>query len=154
MAGLPIRSNALAGTPARSASSLTGGYRRLAVMIAGISGALGLLYWFPPATSWFYPPCMIRAASGLYCPGCGATRALHSLLHGDLQLAAQHNLLLIALLPALTTFVLVQAVSLAREGRWKNVRIPGFLPALLLVVMLVFAFVRNLPFDWARVLAP
>lgn len=130
------------------------GYRGAIAVITVVAGGLCVLYWFPPATSWFYPPCVIRTATGYYCPGCGATRALHALLHGELRQAAQHNLLLVASLPALATFALVQAISLAREGRVKNIRFPGSLPVLLLAVMLVFAFVRNLPYEWARMLAP
>jgi len=30
------------------------------------------------------PPCMLHMATGLYCPGCGGTRAILSLLRGDL----------------------------------------------------------------------
>lgn len=30
------------------------------------------------------PPCLFHQVSGLYCPGCGGTRAVHALLEGDL----------------------------------------------------------------------
>lgn len=33
--------------------------------------------------SWF-PPCAFFTRTGLYCPGCGGTRALKSLLRGDI----------------------------------------------------------------------
>ena len=29
------------------------------------------------------PPCMFHALTGLYCPGCGGTRAVFALLHGQ-----------------------------------------------------------------------
>lgn len=129
-------------------------FRRLALLAGVTVGGLGLLYWFPPATSWIYPPCLIRTATGFYCPGCGTTRALHALLHGDLKQAAHHNLLLVAMLPALAAFLMVQAVSVARDGRWRAIRAPRILPVLLLGVMLLYALVRNLPFEWALLLAP
>ncbi len=30
------------------------------------------------------PPCLFHRVSGLYCPGCGGTRAVHALLEGNL----------------------------------------------------------------------
>lgn len=51
-----------------------------AAIVVAVAGAW-LLYNFPPATTTFYPQCMFRVATGLECPGCGTTRALHALLH-------------------------------------------------------------------------
>lgn len=130
------------------------GAARLALLCGASAVALSVLYWFPPATSWFYPPCIIRAVTGLHCPGCGVTRALHALLHGDLRAAVHHNLLLVALLPALITFIGVQAFSLAQRGHWKQVLLPRAIPLGLLVLMLAFAIIRNLPYAWASWLAP
>ncbi|RBL33433.1 hypothetical protein BRN31_04600 [Xanthomonas oryzae pv. oryzae] len=32
-----------------------------------------------------FPPCIFHALTGFYCAGCGMTRALHALAHGDLE---------------------------------------------------------------------
>ena len=42
---------------------------------------LAIVYACPPGEYSFYPPCLIKWVTGLNCPGCGATRALHALLH-------------------------------------------------------------------------
>lgn len=34
------------------------------------------------------PPCMLHAMTGYYCPGCGGTRAVTALFHGDLLRSA------------------------------------------------------------------
>ena len=47
------------------------------------------------------PPCPFHELTGPWCPICGSSRALHSLLHGDAGAAFGHNPLLIALLPLL-----------------------------------------------------
>jgi Protein of unknown function (DUF2752) len=60
-----------------------------------IAGAW-VLYTFPPTTSAFYPPCVFRMVTGLECPGCGTTRALHHLLHGRVAEAFQLNPMLFA----------------------------------------------------------
>ncbi len=43
--------------------------------------ALAAFYLYVVAPNFPYP-CMFFALSGFYCPGCGGTRALESLLHG------------------------------------------------------------------------
>ncbi|MCI8516940.1 MAG: DUF2752 domain-containing protein [Hungatella sp.] len=36
-------------------------------------------------------PCLFHALTGLYCPGCGGTRAVGYLLHGDLIKSLQYH---------------------------------------------------------------
>jgi Protein of unknown function (DUF2752) len=60
---------------------------------------LVLVYRFDPAKGGFFPPCLFRKLTGLKCPGCGSTRALHHLLHGDVAGAFRLNPLLFAMPP-------------------------------------------------------
>lgn len=57
-----------------------------------------VLYTFPPATSGFYPQCPFKFLTGLDCPGCGTTRALHHLLHGRVSEAFFLNPFLFAIM--------------------------------------------------------
>ena len=69
----------------------------LPIVIGGFAVAgLAVLYAFDPATSRFYPPCAFHSLTGLQCPGCGGTRALHQLLHGNVRAAFQLNPMLFA----------------------------------------------------------
>lgn len=36
-------------------------------------------------------PCVFQLLTGLYCPGCGGTRALKYLLHGDIRKSLQYH---------------------------------------------------------------
>jgi chromate transport protein ChrA len=36
-------------------------------------------------------PCVFHSLTGLYCPGCGGTRAVLSLLKGDLRMSVQYH---------------------------------------------------------------
>jgi hypothetical protein len=71
--------------------------KRAAVALIGVTGAW-VLYTFPPATSNFYPLCFFKVTTGLDCPGCGSTRALHALLHGRIAEAFRFNPLLFAVM--------------------------------------------------------
>src|ERR1043165_9106754 len=69
-----------------------------AASVAVLAG-LGVVYQFPPAEYSFYPRCLIYTTTHWLCPGCGSTRALHALLHGDVQSALHYNALFTVLAP-------------------------------------------------------
>lgn len=107
-------------------------------------GAAAVLFFFDPAKSHFYPVCMFHLLTGLYCPGCGATRAGYQLLHGNFLTALHDNALFVAALPAL-----------AARGVWfwkrkiSNQPVRFFIPPyalwIFLAVALLFVVLRNLP---------
>ncbi len=69
-----------------------------------VLGVWALRRFDPNAVGSPFLPCLFHTFTGLYCPGCGLTRALHALVHGDLvQMLAMNPLLpvLIATLPLL-----------------------------------------------------
>jgi hypothetical protein len=103
-----------------------------------------VVYHFPPTDYSFYPRCPFYAVTGWQCPGCGATRALYSLLHGNLTAAWAYNSLFVAVLPLLVFFFAVQFFHVFRRGTWylPSVR-PGFLYGAI-VVMMCFGVIRNL----------
>ena len=60
------------------------------------AGGIGLIFLYfhnPVATRWL-PQCSFYRLTGLYCSGCGTTRALYAALHGDFYAAFRYNLLL------------------------------------------------------------
>jgi hypothetical protein len=63
-----------------------------------LAGVLVALWWVDPARL-HVPLCQLHALTGLYCPGCGATRATHELLHGRLLAALRCNALWVSVLP-------------------------------------------------------
>jgi hypothetical protein len=110
----------------------------------GITGA-AVLFFFNPTKSSFYPICQFHQLTGLYCPGCGATRASYQLLHGNFLAALHDNALFVVSLAALA----VRGVwFLKREIYRQPVRffIPPIALWVFLVVALVFVILRNLPF--------
>lgn len=95
------------------------------------------------------PPCPLYALTGLYCPGCGSTRCLHALLHGDLALAFAMNPLLVPALPVLAAMA-ANAAGWYPRGAAPLFRALGN-PRGWLVVLCGYWILRNLPwmpFGW------
>lgn len=97
-------------------------------------------------------PCLFQATTGYLCPGCGITRCLHALVHGDIGQAFAMNplvMLLLALAP------LVLAWRIGWQPRWLRpaagvIASPKFWIALLAGYWIA----RNLPWYPFTLLAP
>jgi hypothetical protein len=115
----------------------------------------GLLFAVDPSTSNVYLPCPFHQLTGLFCPGCGSTRAAHHLLHGRLGTAFGYNPLLVVALPLIVYGVAQSAQRWVRaEAQPPASRRPGWVVWALLVVVLAFAVARNLPWGPVRWMAP
>src|SRR5579884_2143881 len=122
----------------------------LGLAVAAPAGAV-VLYKAPPTEDSFYPRCMFHALTGLHCPGCGATRCVYALVHGDLRQAAAYNLLFLLALPVLAYGGARIWWSMFTGRPIPNWRLPRWGLWALLGVVLVFWVVRNLgfpPFCW------
>jgi hypothetical protein len=106
----------------------------------------------PFAAGSALPPCPLRALTGLYCPGCGSTRCLHALLHGEVPMAFAMNPLLVLALPLLALMALNAAGWSPRTG----VRLLHALgnARAWLVVLVGYWVLRNLPWMPFAWLAP
>ncbi|MGZ4682799.1 MAG: DUF2752 domain-containing protein [Acidimicrobiales bacterium] len=126
------------------------GWGQPAVLFAAGLGACAYIIAVDPNHSSAYPQCPTKLMTGLDCPLCGATRAVHSLLRGNVVGAMDHNLLFVLLLPFITyAFVAWTATRMGHpmkpipmSSRWVNIP--------LAVVMVVFTVVRNVhgPLHW------
>ncbi len=116
--------------------------------------ALYALYSYPPTQSRFYPPCLLHSMTGLHCPGCGATRAAHSLLHGQFAQALAYNALFVLLLPLILYTVWRLWYSCLTNRPLPPDQTPMWLTYILCGVVLLFGLLRNLPFEPFVSLAP
>src|SRR5688572_25498566 len=84
-------------------------HRRLTVVLIWLTLAAGTAYLFifEPGRSGFFPACLFRLMTGFVCPGCGSTRGLHALVHGDLLTAFKFNPFMVLALPVLL-YVLIR----------------------------------------------
>jgi hypothetical protein len=117
-----------------------------------IAAGFFVLFVFDPAQHAFYPGCALYRLTGLYCPGCGGLRAVHQLLHGRILAAFHFNPLFVTTVPLLL-WAFARAI-------YRYIHSEPFLPSLKVnwlwsfgVVVILFAIVRNLPFEtfaWMR----
>ena len=119
-------------------------FGKIVAVIALAPLAVLALFWFDPVTTCAYPVCPFHQLTGLWCPGCGTTRALHQLLHGNVAMAFRLNSLAMLMLPL--------AGYLAVRGDASTLK-PTWIWALL-GVLVAFGVCRNIPTYPFTLLAP
>lgn len=122
---------------------------------AGVAGLLALLYLYNPLQVDFFPRCVLYSLTGIFCPGCGALRATHALLHGHVLAALGYNAVYVATLPALFYVLAGQATQrLYRRVVLPPVRISGTQAKAVGWAILAFTVLRNVPLYPFDLLAP
>jgi hypothetical protein len=123
-------------------------YRRSTVVgiwLLSIAGAI-YLFVFEPGRSGFFPVCVFRSLTGLTCPGCGTTRALHEITHGHFKAAFMLNPLLLLASPFLIYAFLRYSVIVMRGGVPRKNALPApYVYAIFFIVVGFWVF-RNTPF--------
>jgi hypothetical protein len=127
----------------------------LQAMALAATGAMA--FWVlrtfdPGAAGNLFPKCMFHTLTGYWCIGCGLTRGMHALAHGDVVRAFSMNPLMMALL-ALTP------VMLSWHWGWKPRLFRPLMsllaePRFWLILLPAYGIARNLPWAPFRWLAP
>ena len=113
-----------------------------------VLGSGAVLFFFDPSRHGFYPICLFHKLTGWNCPGCGGTRAAYQLLHGHLLRALRENALFVLAVVALTVWGVWWLAQRIRNQP-ATVNVPVRVWCGLLVLILVFTVLRNLPaFAW------
>lgn len=147
-ASLASRPDPPAGLPARSKAS-----RRTSWTLAAATAA-GCAYVAiadPNKGSSWYPQCPFKALTGLDCPGCGVTRALHALLTGQPGRALDHNALVAIAVVLGAVWFGLSSLRRRRGLPPLQVKHPTAWAVAAGVVVVGFWVVRNLslgPFHW------
>ena len=117
----------------------------LGLILLAAATACAVVLRFPPGSPGAnrLPKCLFHEWTGLYCPGCGGTRALYALLHGDLKTSLHNNLLLIPAGLTATALIATPRIGLCRP-----------VAIAIIVVVVGFTVLRNIPCEPFTALAP
>ena len=123
-----------------------------AAAFAAVAGLWLLRHFDPNAAGNPFPGCMFRALTGYYCIGCGMTRMLHALVHGDVVRAFAMNPLAMAMLA-------LSPLPAAWKLGWQPKALRPLMallaePKFWLVLLPAYWIARNLPWWPFALLAP
>ena len=89
------------------------------------------------------PECQFYNWTGLYCPGCGATRAVIALMSGDILLSLRQNALIVVLLLVALALYIELLLKVVFEKRFKSPVLNLKFLWIFLIVFAIYSVVRN-----------
>ncbi len=114
-------------------------------LLAGVVFFAVFIFWYNSTTMHFLPRCPFNWATGYYCPGCGTTRGLHRLLHGDITGALRANILMIVTVPYVVySFIRYLSQNILAK-QLPAIILKPVIVQLLAAFVIVFWVVRNIP---------
>lgn len=120
-------------------------YRRSTVVGIWLLLTAGAVYLFlfEPGRTGFFPLCPFRLLTGLQCPGCGTTRALHEVVHGNFLAAFMLNPLLLIASPFLVWAFLRYSLTVMQGGVPRKNALPAAYIYTIFFVVVGFWIFRN-----------
>lgn len=116
---------------------------------------IALVYIFiNPSEVDFLPKCPLYITTGFYCAGCGSQRATHQLLNLNFIGVLQQNVFYaFALLLLLSQFIIISINKFSKKKVYNYFNHPKT-PIIILVLVILFWILRNIPHYPFNLLAP
>ncbi len=87
---------------------------------------------------------MFYKITGYKCPGCGMTRVIISLMHGDILGAIRQNIAVFLMLPIGVWFIVLRISRFLKYGSTKITTLENVLLWGMVVLLLCFGIIRNI----------
>jgi len=118
-------------------------------------GVIALFYFrVNPSQVVFLLKCPLYKSTGVFCPGCGSQRAFHHLLHGDILIALQNNLMLVLGTISLVYHYLIQLFNHLFKKKFKSVFDNKKVILIAVALLILFWVLRNIPIYPFSLLTP
>jgi len=123
------------------------------IVIVGL-GVLSLYFFINPTSTALFPKCPFYVITGFLCPGCGSQRAIHHIMHGDIFLGLRQNYLFLILFFVLSYELFISLKTLLGQNTRNNLLHNKKITNTILVLVIVFWILRNIPVYPFILLAP
>lgn len=120
-------------------------------LLLGLLIGVVFLLLIGPNQKGFFPICVLNKTTGLHCPSCGATRASHALIRGDIAAAFTNNPLFVLFVPSFAYLAICSGWPALVRNEWKPVACSTKILIPLTFLVLAYGVVRNIehpPFAW------
>lgn len=87
--------------------------------------------------------CVFYEITGLYCPGCGITRSILSLIDGNIYQAFRYNPIIFIDIPLI---MITSIIDFIYKDNKKVKKVTNVIYIMLLIITLVFGVLRNIPY--------
>jgi len=118
------------------------GLKIITILIPVLIVLIFLLQRFILAIVPLFPPCLFYSIFHLYCPGCGNTRSVIAILHGDLLSSLRYNTIpLLLLIIMFLGYIELASYSFGRYLRILPRKLSIYLVGIAFIVL--YLIVRN-----------
>ncbi len=103
---------------------------------------------------YLFPKCPVHSFTGLYCPGCGSQRAIHSFLNLNFKDVFSYNPLVGIILSAIVIDILLFTLNIKRFRLYTFLKTNRYSSLIVLYTVILFTIFRNIPVFPFTLLAP
>jgi len=128
-------------------------FKKIALVLFGIGLCLVYIFINPNEVD-FLPKCPFYVFTGFYCAGCGSQRATHQLLNLNIIGVLQQNIFFLFVLLMLLYQLIVSSINKYSSKKVYNYIYHPKAPIIVLVIIILFWVLRNIPYYPFNLLAP
>lgn len=118
----------------------------IGILIAIICILISLIFNIIVEQTGYYAikDCGLRRLVGLYCPGCGGTRAFYYLIHGNIFNSIKYNPFTIYFVVIALVFYVSQIIRFVSRGRFQGLHLNKWFAIAGIIIIAINFFVKNI----------